>query len=572
MPFVNVRMLKTLKEKLEEGWFSYTEFIERFGGREEALRALLDLFSQGLLDMRGENEFVVTDYGRRIVEAWSSAGEPEVDPWLDSRVYSMLYASVRAGGRVPGEWRSFLEERGFVMGEELAPSGYIVYEVVREAPKRLVVTKAIGVALLEVPEGPAEKMQYKTKHLDTLEAMGLIARSVTNSAFMALTGPGRLLRMALQRLNIDAPYPALVNPGIIEALRTIESGGKLPEEKENMLGVIGYLSAGRKLTYAARLVLRAWEILNSPIETPPTALSSHELRLMQAIREQWDKAKTNPELAPTRKLLVEKLEGQWSLRHYSVSLALYQLEALGLVREETDEKGRQVVKLTSFGERVLNLSRGRETTAVAVRALVEADSGRSPSEKWIGLAQSQGILGPGGPTSYGFALARASREAERSLLVTNLEMLILKRLPEQRSVLRDDVVQSLVRQGYDEEEVRTALDKLETKGLIETRLDDRIEISRVGLLVKHALLGVPSGVATPVHPHLIRVLEAIQRLGTEDVAELVNETKLDLDTVKTAIILARACKYLGRYGSLTAEGEALLEAVRMLREQRLTPR
>ena len=571
MPYLDSRMLATLSEKLEEGWFHYREFVERFGGSEQALRALLDLYSQGLLDIRGEEEFLVTDYGRRIVEAWRSAGEPRVDPWLDSRIYSMLYASVRAGGRVPGEWRKLLEERGFMIGEELAPSGYIVYEVYGESPKRLVVTKVIAAALLEVPEGPAEKTFYATKWLDTLEAMGLLAKSVVNTSFYALTGPGRLLRMAFQRINIDAPYPALVNPGIIEALKRIEKGERLEEEKEKMLGVIGYLSGTGKLTYAARLVLRAYELLNKPIFTPPTALSRHELRLMEAVREQWEKAKTNPELVPTRKLISEKLEPEWKLKHYSIGLTLYQLEALGLIREEINEKGKQVIKLTPFGERVLNISRGRETTAVAVKALVEADSGRSPSERWISLAQEQGVLGPGGPTSYGLVLARASREAERSILVTNLEALILKRLPDSRSIPRDDLVKSLVQQGFEEEEVRTALDKLESKGLIETRLDDRVEISSVGLIVKQALLGVPSGVATPVHPHLIRVLEAIKKLGTEDVAELVNETRLDLDTVKTAIILARACKYLGRYGTLTAEGEALLEAVKLLRSMRLLP-
>ncbi len=571
MPYLETRMLETLADKLDEGWFHYSEFAERFGGKAEALQALLDLYSQGLLDIRGEEEFVVTDYGRRIVEAWVSAGKPRVDPWLDSRIYSMLYSSVRAGGRVPGEWRQLFEERGFVVGEELTPSGYIVYEALAESPKRLVVTKAIAAALLEIPEGPAEKRYYGTKWLPTLEAMGLVARSVVNSAFLALTGPGRLLRMALMRLNLDAPYPALVNPGIIEALRRLERGEELPEDKAKMLGVMGYMSASGKPTYAARLVLRAYEVLNSPIETPPTALSRHELRLLEAIREGWEKAKTNPRLAPTRKSLSEELSREWRMKHYSVSLALYQLEALGLVREETNEEGKQVVKLTRFGERVLRLSRGRETTAVAVRSLVEADSGRSPSEAWISLAQTQGVLGPGGPTSYGLALARASREAERSLLVTNLEALILKRMPEHRSIPRDDLVRSLAMQGFDEEEVRTALDKLESKGLIITRLDDRLEITRPGLLIKQALLGVPSGVATPVHPHLIRVLEAVKRLGTEDVARLVNETRLDLDTVKTALILARACKYLGRYGSLTAEGEALLEAVKMLRGQRLVP-
>ncbi len=565
MPYLSVKMLEVLDEKLDEGWFHYKEFMEKFGGSEQALRALLDLYSQGLLDIRGEEEFVVSDYGRRIVEAWRSAGKPRAEPWLDSRIYSMLYTSVRAGGRVPSSWSQLLAERGFVEGEELAPSGYIVYEAIGEAPKRLVVTKAIAAALLSVPEGPAEKLNYETKWLDTLEAMNLVVRSVLNSLYLALTGPGRILRRALMSVNIDAPYPALVNPGIVKALEAVEKGEELPEDKEKMLGVIGYISAAGKLSTAGRLVLAAARMLSKPPATPPTAVSRWELLLMRKVREQWKKAETNPELAPTRKLLHELLENEWGLKHYSVGLTLYQLEALGLLEEVYDEElKKDVIRLTKLGELLLDVSGGRETTAVAVRALVEADSGRSPSEQWISLAQNEGTLGPGGPTRYGRMLARVSREAWRSLLVTNLEALILKRLPENRSVPRDHVVKSFAGQ-FEEDEVRVALDKLESKGLIETRLDDRIEISEVGLVLKYAILGVPSGVATPVNPHIVRVLEVVKKLGTEDIARLVNETRLGLDTVKTALILARACKYIGRSGTLTSEGEAILEAVRMLR-------
>ncbi|BEP17476.1 DUF505 family protein [Pyrofollis japonicus] len=567
MVYVSIAMIRVLDEKLDRGEFSFQEFVERFGGEEPALQALMDLYSQGLLDHRGEGVFEVTDAGRRLVEAWRTSGKPEAEPWLDSRVYTMLHSSVIAGGRIPDAWRNFLEERGFVDEEgSLSPEGYSVYETLAGASRRPVITKAIAAALVSLPEGPAEKKFYSSRFIDTLEASELYTKSVPNGLYAALTRPGRLLKRAFRMLNLNANVPALLNPIIYGGLEALLRGEELDRELREMLGEIGYITAAGSLTLAGRLVIKAWRLIQKPLSTAPSALSEDELNVMDVIVELWEKAKSNPELAPDHKLVKEwseKLGKKY--RYYTPGLAIYHLEAMGMIAEEYDSKlKRTVLRLTRLGEEVYRRSAGKPSTALGSRVLVEADQGLGFSEEWARRAKDEGLLGTGGPTKYGLALQKASREAKRSILVTRLEAMLLKRLPEKRSMSVEALKKSF---PGEEEAIGYALGKLESRGLVETLPDGRVVITNIGLLVKSAIVAAPSGVATPVNPRIIKLLEAVRKLRTtEDVAKLVKETKLGLDELKDALVIARSCKYIGR-NSLTGEGEALLEAIRLLSEQ-----
>ncbi len=562
--YVSLDMVRVLDEKLDEGWFSWREFVSRFG-EERALRLLLDMFCQGLLDRRGENEFVVTDAGRRIVIAWRTSERPEVDPWIDSRVFSMLYACVRAGGRVPEEWRKFLAERGF-MGEadELSPEAYEVLEVLEKSSKRVVISRDIALDLIALPDGPAPKVYYHSRWMDTLEAMNLVVKSVPNGEYYALTRTGRILKKAFQDLDLSPENVVVLNRRIFEAIEAVAEGREIDAEIRSLLARIGYITSSGKLTKAGLLVLRAWRYLQNPVETPPTALSDDELALLRAIDSLWRRYEEskNVEDKPTRRRIEDEVGDRWRLKHYTVPLALAQLEALGLVREEVDEDGDQVYRLTDIGRHVMDHAKCG-TTAVAVRALIEADVGRSPCEKWIEEARATGLIGSAGPTDFGRAIARASREADRSLLITNLETLILRRLPENRSVRREDIVKSFP----NPEEAEVALDKLESKGFIVTNLDERVMLTELGSKLKQALIGVPSGIATPITPAIIKILRAIKELREIDTAEIAKLTRLSIDTVKTALIIARACRFIGAGGAITREGELILEVVETLRNR-----
>lgn len=81
------------------------------GTGREYLQVLLDMYVQGLVDLRNEKEFQTTDQARRILEIWLSLDKPEADPWIDSRIYTMLMATTEAGDYVPEAWWQILSER-----------------------------------------------------------------------------------------------------------------------------------------------------------------------------------------------------------------------------------------------------------------------------------------------------------------------------------------------------------------------------------------------------------------------------------------------------------------------------
>lgn len=139
--------------------------------------------------------------------------------------------------------------------------GLGVYELVdalESMERRHVITKAIAAEILSIPEGPAGKKYYENaKFLDSLEAMGLITRSLPNGAYISLTRAGSLLKRALGMLNTDTPYPVLLNYRIYIALNKIAKEQRISDDTRIMLGLIGYLSGAGTPTKAVPLVLKA---------------------------------------------------------------------------------------------------------------------------------------------------------------------------------------------------------------------------------------------------------------------------------------------------------------------------
>ncbi len=566
MVYITQKMLRVLENKMDKGWFTLGDVKEIVGGTgKEHFQVLLDMYVQGLVDLMDTDKFRTTDQARRILEIWESLGKPSTDPWIDSRIYTILKASVEAGGYVPEELQKLVEERGFLFQRGSALGAYEVIEALDSMEKRLVITKAMAAEILSVPEGPAKKSFYSmASFLDSLEAMGLITKSVPYGHYLSLTKPARLLQIAFRELNIDALVPVLLNKTIYEALLRLEKGEDIPGEIRTIIGKISYVSGTGSLTRAAKQVIRAWELLSRPEETPPYSISSKELLLLKKIVEQWKKAEYNPEEAPTLKKLKERLENEWCGEYYSITLTLYHLESMGLV-ERIEFNKKETFKTTKYADEIIHASQSKPVTVLASRSLIEADACRGTLEKWIGIARDQGILGSGGPTKYGLALQRASRSAEKSLFLTGLEALIIRRLPVGKSLPRELIIDSFKRYG---EDINIVLDKLETRGYVKTTTIGYIILTDIGEMLKQVLMGVEKGIATPIYPPLIKVLKKIQEIGTDDIARLVNETKLDIDTVKTALIIARKAKFLGKDYSLTDAGKTLLRIVELMEESR----
>lgn len=559
---VSLSLLRSIEASLDKGWFKYDELEKELGGREEAFYTLLEGFSLGLYRIKGEDVFEVRREGLRLLETWSLAGKPEVDPWVDSRVYTMLYTAAAADGYVVrGEWGPILEDRGLASGGRITGAASQLLEFVPKLERSFIVTKLMAKALARAPDGPAPASDYG-KWLKVYEAMGLAVGSVPQNAFYSLTMAGRFVKRALLRANLDAPFPSIVNPRVLEALERAERRAELSGEEKAALGMLGFLKSTGELDYPGRLVLAAYRTVRSMQRrrTAPMALSPHEERLVKAVVETWrDKVEgRRPNILVNKEWIGRKYLELWGEEPPGdLSLDLLHLESLGLVRE-TVEEGKQVYEPTREGEIIAGLPGvGKGAPVLAVKSITSPMSFESPATEWISLGIDHGVVARGGPTKRGERLARAS-QAARSPLVTRVEAMVLQRIPEGRSVERRLLEDAVKAAGGDPVE---AIDRLEARGLIETLPDGRIRLTYPGRLVKTALIGVPSGVAVPISPVIVRVIKAVNDYGIEDLATLVGKTRLSLDTVKEALTIARAAKFIGRGGGLTAAGKALLEAL-----------
>ncbi len=556
---VSQRLLRALEESMDRGFFNYRQLEELLGGREEALYTLLEGFALGLYNIRGEEEFEIRQEGLELLRAWQAAGRPGHDPWIDSRIYTMLY-TLEAGGKPPADWLEILGDRGLADGAGITEAGRMIVGLVARLERGLVITKSMARSLAKAPDGPARREEYG-RFLPVYEAMGLVVGTVPLNPYYSLTLPGRLLARAMRRLNLDAPLPSVVNPAVIRALERAEAGEELTPEEKTLLGTLGYLKPTGDLDYPGRLVLEAYRALRSPWLRPPMAMAARGERLVKAVAAAVEEAREKPNLTPGKELVARKYRelygeepGDW------LGMDLLHLQSLGLV-EEYEEEGKTAYRLTVYGERLANTPGvGAGSPAPAVKAITYPYALLSPHVDWVTRGQETGILGVGGPTRKGEMLARLSA-APRIPFLTRPEALALQRIPDEKSIEREAVARVLEAEGEDPE---AALERLEARGLIETLPDNTVRLTRAGRLIKIALLGVPPGIATPVYPVLVRVLQAIRELGTEDLARLVNHTKLTLEAVREALILARAAKYLGRGGGLTAAGRTLLEAADLL--------
>ena len=556
---VSQRLLRALEASIDKGYFNYKELEELLGGKEEALYTLLEGYALGLYNIRGEEEFEIRPEGLELLEAWATAGKPEVDPWIDSRVYTMIY-TIHSSKTTPEAWRPILADRGLAGEDGLTPAGEKVYQLAEKLERGLVITKSMARALAKAPDGPARNEDYG-KYLPVYEAMGLVTGTVPLNPYYSLTLPGRLLARAMRRLNLDALLPSIVNPAVIKALERAERGEELTPEEKTLLGTLGYLKPTGAIDYPGRLVLEAYRSLRARRLRPPMALASSEEKLVKAVREAIRESEEKPNLIPNKDLIAKKYRELYGEEPgETLGLDLMHLESMGLVEEYSIEE-KQAYRLTRHGERLVEApGLGNGSPAPAVKAITYPYALLSPHITWVEKAQDAGIVGVGGPTRKGEELARLSN-APRTPFLTRPEAKALQRIPDEKSIERHILATLLDSLGTDPER---GLERLEARGLIETLPDNTVRLTEAGRLVKLALLGVPEGIATPVYPALVRVLKAIHELRTEDLAEIVNRTGLTLGTVKDAIVLARSAKYLGKKGGLTSAGQALLEALKLL--------
>ncbi len=576
----HLAMLETLKDKE----LDINEFIKgSYEDRESAILTLLGLELQGLVkpvDPSRPRIFVITPTGKLVYDVWESLGKPQADPWFDSSIHSMLRTLWRTKGEVPTDWITPLKERGFIDddGKLREEAARLIESLEPDKRERKVrITRDLGRILVRIPPNLASTTvieKFPEEAIELLEAMDLIVFSSPDKKYYALTRLGRYLRETIAELRPVAMEYVLVNMKIINLVKRLMEGEEISEDDKLLLLNLGYLEGDRP-SRAARLLYLAIKELERRRwwETFTIGLTRVDQWIMKVIDHLWKKSENNPELKPTKKLIRYWIENhrdeigmdeetykELEFTDYTVGISLYRLESLQLITSY-EEKNKIIYELTKHGKRLLNVietGKIEEIPSYAVKALVYADRGLPPFRIWIDEAIRWNLMGPGGVGKKARELIRLARTVKRMPLLTRFEVIVLqKMLPTNQT----EPVEELLKRFDDVEKARASLYWLELWGAVEFYGNGHVELTEIGEKLKHALVAVPPGIATPVHPHFLRVLKAIKEIGSyDDISRIVNMTRLTLGIVKDAIVIGREAKLLGRK-SLTEEGELLLEVV-----------
>jgi hypothetical protein len=258
-----------------------------------------------------------------------------------------------------------------------------------------------------------------------------------------------------------------------------------------------------------------------------------------------------------------------------VQESLYTLEAFNLVKAEELE-GKKVHYLTEYGKKVLEdmKTRGfREIPAVAVKAITITNKEfAAPNADWYHKGVEAHLIGGGEATQSGKMYAQMAYEIRRLPHITRFELQVLHKIPEKGFFVKD------VYEQFDEtwqEEITYALNKLEARGYIDILQNEAIILTEPGKLIKRALSGTPEGLANPITPLAVRVLEALRKVGTlyvkeqkvrilpKNIKEAIKLSGLDPETFEEELVILRASNLVGK-SSINEAGLLILEALEKL--------
>ncbi len=512
------------------------------------------LYPQKLIDI-SDNNVNVTDIGRELVEIWKENDRPFADPWIDSRIMTLLRLLEENNIKVPESWRSIIEDRfKAVSGGNVREHAHRLCKLLSESSSRLLIFQDTAEKVIELPDYiiPAGKVDEDVAKV--LEAQNLVVKSLPKGKYLIFTPLGRLVKKVLERINIGISKIVL-SDYILNCIEAV-SNGAAKLENYQFLADLGYVDADGYLTPAGRLALKLREFSGRSTSNKIVAVSEPELSVISCVKDLWNRATTNPELAPTRQLVESELKPRWRYKFYSIGLAIEEVLAHGLVREVEYER-KLVLELS---ETCLRLYQHgfHKISADACRALVYAEHFLSPYEEWIDDARETGLIGTYGLTSLGSTVLKVRELVKYEPFLTEIEVGVLKRIPETEAVQKDNVVHS--------EEEHIALQKLEEKGLVKVLPFNVIILTPAGQLMKSALIGISSGIAAPVTPGLVKLLRALNNKDNADLNRIVRETGLDIEDIKKYMTIARAAKFLGKTG-LTELGKQLLAAIDKLVEE-----
>ena len=531
---------------------------------EEDLEILLHLRLAGLVTEE-EDSFSLTRSGLLILESLNKAEkeanlsfEDLYDEYrlVGSRIITMLLSCERAQGRTDFDQdiNKELEERGLAKDGRLEPWAQAILEAYRTAEVEFFITPPLAKSVLAIPPGPARKSFLEaipTEHIFELEAQRLLTFSLPEGQYYALTGVGSQLWAALRtglvpELSIST-----------STLRDILSG-----QKTEALERLGAIDASGNLTQPGKHLLMAAKLFFQPIVVNPSLdLSGWNLSVLKAVAEA-------PEKTPAG--IEEFLATQGLKDPFRLKQSLYRLEGFRLI-ESTPEG---TYRLTAWGEELLQVPELSPFSSPAVLALTMPRTEiMGPDDKWIRVAEDQGILGNGFPSQKGRLVAQIASSIDRLPVITKEEMKVLRGIPLWRGVSEAEILSS-----YPEQEhpgILNALRKLLASGLIDLLPGNLYVLTKAGEKIKQGLSAVPGGVDFPVTPHVWYVLLTLREIGRfspqgrkirvrkEDYDKLEEKIRLAPEFIGQALEAARLCRFVSGLDVLET-GVNLLEGLDLL--------
>ncbi len=586
---------------------------------------LEDLYKQGPKPYAEDEEdvggeFVIRD-GRGL-----SAPEEWPDKWrfVGSEIIAMLDAADRAE-RVGEKAEKALMERGLAVRVwdrnrkkeylMLSDAGREVLEIYRRAHPRLILDSELAEFIRKVPAGPtsSDKLPLGSHEEHLLESMRLIAYSVPMSDAYAFTALGQAVKKALAAGGFVSG--TVLSEDIMWSLATHADGEEIPEAALARLQELAYVDDNGELLPAGEWVLEAFRLwYDGPRKDVWTiAVEAEEVEVLGVINTLYSNyvsTKSESEL-PTfdnirRRMIDRKIKqykklldkygrrikeipdkyrkiaeafadakdlAKWYDDNFMLRETLYSLESFNLI-DSLEEKNKEIFKLTPIGEQVLNEQGGseRDITSTAVKSITMTRKMFSaPAIEWLNEAQEANLVGSAEPTKSGYFYAKLAETIKRLPLLTRFETEVFHVIPA-KGVTEKEVYDLLERRGEKRERIKWALEKLEARRMIEILPDGNIVETAIGEKIDEALPGVPEGIANPINPIIVRMLEALRKVGTlyvkerkvrvlpKNIKEAQKISGLSGEAFNNAITVAKLAGFVGK-NSITTAGLTLLEAM-----------
>jgi len=556
--------------------------------------------------------------------------------WIGSEVITMLKNALVNDG-IPGPYtKDALEQRGFLKNESLNEFGERIVEIFNNMHPRLLITSDTFKYLKDMPAGPGPVsiLPVRGRELLKLESMRLIAFSVPKSDIYTLTPLGRAIKKVT---NYAIPaFETIISEDILDSIVKLwdaEDVSVLTDPEKETLMALGYINDKGEFLPAGEYLTEVYWIWKEGKGTRPVKsfnLEQIDQEILKAIDSIWEKNKSNPELLPTVEEIIREvyekplkeykhLHNFYGRRLYQdlgyqkkeeikkkfaevktveelfksfyekggkwyeklgdvVRTSLYTLEAFNLVKS-TAEKNKEVYILTDYGREVLEdiKQKGiREIHATAVKAInMNYSRFSAPNYEWHEKAVEAHLVGNGEVSVSGELYSRLAYEIERLPHLTKFEKMVLQAIPEKRYFVED------IYATFDEiwqEEIEYALDKLEARGFIDILPNHAIVLTEAGKLIKKAVAGAPSGMSNPLTPLGMRILIALQKIGSlytkekkirilpKNWATAYKVAGLDPETFNKELKVLRMAGFVGT-NSLTEAGILALEAFKLVNQK-----